>query len=114
MNPQRFRCMMMALPAGTWRLTITSRLKILFGNTPVYCRDSDAMSPIYGAAKLLDWSSVFLVPWLMIMVSASKPSHCNTPSGLVMDAFSTRYTPLAMSPRIVALLDAQALDTASV
>ena len=82
--PHRCRCMMIALPAGTCRETSTSRLKILFGSTPVYCRFSLAMSPMYGAANVLDWSSVFLVPWLMIRVSASKPSHWVTPDGETM------------------------------
>src|SRR5450755_674951 len=114
MNPQRFRCMIRALPAGICLDTITSRLKILFGSTPVYWRFSDAMSPMYGAAKLLDWSRVFLVPWLMIMVSASNPKNCEKPRLLAMLAFSIRYTPLAMSPRMVAFEDAHGFDTASV
>ncbi len=48
------------------------------------------MSPMYGAANVLDWSSVFFVPWLTISVSASNPSHWVTPDGDTMLAFSTR------------------------
>ena len=93
---------------------MTSRLKIFCGRVPVYIKLSDAISPMYGAANVLDCSSVFFVPWLMIKVSASKPSHCVTPLGLTMLAFSTKYTACAMSARIVAEADAHGLATASV
>ena len=72
------------------------------------------MSPIYGAANVLDWSSVFFVPWFTISVSASNPSHCVTPDGDTIFAFSTRYTPCAMSALVVADADAHGFATASV
>src|ERR1035441_42714 len=57
---------------------------------------------MYGAANVLDCSSVFFVPWFTIMVSASNPSHWVTPEGDTMFAFSTRYTACAMSALVVA------------
>src|SRR5437588_931428 len=110
MKPIMLRWHTMALPAGTRLDTTTSRVRIWFGNLPVYFRFSSAMLPTYGPWNWLELSRSNFVVLLTISVSAS---NANSAPCRVC-ALSTSLRALLMSVRMSTDAPDQPADTVRV